>query len=230
MGALPGAVMTSVSQEDYLKAIWGLVQEGQRPISARLSEELNVSPPAVTTALRRMGRNGYVRPGPRGGIQLTAKGRRVAEHLSLRHRLAEKLLTEVLGMPWTRVHEEAEKLEHAISPEVEKRLLEYFGRRGTCPHGNPLFGGLLKLRRHQGARRLATVEAGRTVLVLHVFEKDVPFLEFLDRHRLRPGRRLMVKHRNSGNSLEVVLGGKTLPLSRRAAERIWVRVVRSEAS
>lgn len=219
--------MTTVSQEDYLKTIWGLAQEGLRPISARLSEELRVSPPAVTTALRRMGRNGYVRPGRRGEILLTARGRQIAEHLSLRHRLAEKLLTEVLRMPWTRVHAEAEKLEHAISPELEKRLLEYFGRTGSCPHGNPLFGGLAKLRRRYGARRLSTVSPGKTVRVLHVFEKDVGFLEFLDRHRLRPGRRLVVKHKNSDDVMEVGVGGKSVQLGKRAAERIWVRVVRS---
>ncbi|MFQ5817944.1 MAG: metal-dependent transcriptional regulator [Terriglobia bacterium] len=218
--------MVTVSQEDYLKAIHGLTQEGLKPISARLSEELHVSPPAVTTALRRMGRNGYVRQGPRGMIRLTAKGRRIAEHLSLRHRLAEKLLTEVLGMPWTRVHEEAEKLEHAISPELEKRLLHYFGRKGSCPHGNPLFGGLAKLRRRYAARRLATVGAGETVQVLHVFEKDVPFLEFLERHRLRPGRRLVVKQKDSGDTMEVGIGGKTVPLGKQATKRIWVRVVR----
>ncbi|MBI4462156.1 MAG: metal-dependent transcriptional regulator [Acidobacteria bacterium] len=219
--------MTTVSQEDYLKAIWGLTQEGLTPISARLSDELNVSPPAVTTALRRMKRNGYVRQEPRGEIRLTAKGRRIAEHLSLRHRLAEKLLTEVLGMPWTQVHEEAEKLEHAISPELEKRLLSYFGREGACPHGNPLFGGLAKLRRRYGARRLSTVGEGQTVQVLHVYEKDVPFLEFLDRHRLRPGRRLVVKQTNSSDTMEVELGGEGLQLGRQAAERIWVRLVRA---
>lgn len=217
--------MTTVSQEDYLKAIWGLTQEGLTPISARLSEELKVSPPAVTTALRRMKHNGYVRRERRGKIRLTAKGRRIAEHLSLRHRLAEKLLTEVLGMPWTRVHEEAEKLEHAISPELEKRLLAYFGREGSCPHGNPLVGGLVKLRRRYGARRLSSVREGQTVQVLHVYEKDVPFLEYLDRHRLRPGRRLVVKRRNSVETMEVELGGKALQLGKRAAERIWVRVV-----
>lgn len=221
--------MATVSQEDYLKAIHALAQEGLKPISARLSEELHVSPPAVTTALRRMGRNGYVRQGPGGVILLTARGRRIAEHLSLRHRLAEKLLTEVLGMPWTRVHVEAEKLEHAISPELEKRLLDYFGREGSCPHGNPLFGGLAKLRRRYGARRLATVGAGETVQVLHVFEKDVAFLEFLDRHRLRPGRRLVVKQKDSGDTIAVGLGEKTVQLGKQATERIWVRVVRSPA-
>src|SRR3972149_6328369 len=100
---------TSVSQEDYLKAIWEIVQEEQVPISARLAEELGVTPPAVTAALKRMNRDGYLRVAREGRIQLTPKGRSVAQHLVLRHRLAEKLLTEVLGLDWTRAHEEAER-------------------------------------------------------------------------------------------------------------------------
>ncbi len=106
---------TSVSQEDYLKAIWEMEQEEQEPISARMSEVLGVTPPAVTAALKRMARNGTVRLLRRGQMRLTSKGREIANHLILRHRLAEKLLSEVLGMPWTRVHDEAEKLEHTPS-------------------------------------------------------------------------------------------------------------------
>jgi DtxR family Mn-dependent transcriptional regulator len=88
---------TSVSQEDYLKAIWETVQEEQAPISARLAEELDVTPPAVTAALKRMTRGGYVRVGRDGRIELSAKGRAIAQHLVLRHRLAEMLLTQVIG-------------------------------------------------------------------------------------------------------------------------------------
>ena len=89
---------TSVSQEDYLKAIWEIVQEEQVPIAARLAEDLSVTPPAVTAALKRMTRDGYLRVARDGRIQLSRKGRNMAEHLVLRHRLAEKLLTEVIGL------------------------------------------------------------------------------------------------------------------------------------
>src|SRR5271155_1013086 len=95
---------TSVSREDYLKAIWEIVQEEQEPISARVAEQLGVTPPAVTAALKRMTRDNYLRVGREGRIHLTSKGRSVAQHLALRHQLAEKLLTEVIGLNWAKAH------------------------------------------------------------------------------------------------------------------------------
>ena len=128
---------TSVSREDYLKAIWEIVQEEQVPISARLAEELRVTPPAVTAALKRMARDGYLRVARDGRIHLSRKGREVAEHLVLRHRLAEKLLTDVIGVDWSKVHEEAERLEHGMSTEVVALLLKRFGADSTCPMSTP---------------------------------------------------------------------------------------------
>lgn len=213
---------TSVSQEDYLKAILEMEQEDQVPISARLSDELGVTPPAVTAALKRMARNGTVRLERRGRIHLTPRGREFASHLILRHQLAEKLLTEVLGMSWTRVHDEAEKLEHAISPELEELLLRYFGRDTTCPHGAPLFGGLAALKRKQSARLLTELGAGRRVEILCVFEKDRNFLHYLDQRRLRPGTRLLVEHKDYDET-QLLVAGKTVHLAKNATDRIWVK-------
>ena len=109
---------TSVSREDYLKAIWELEQDDQAPISARLAEELEVTPPAVTAALKRMTRDGLLRIERDGYIRLTRQGRSEAERLALRHQLAEKLLTDVIGLDWTLAHAAAERLEHGLSPEV----------------------------------------------------------------------------------------------------------------
>ncbi|HXE76224.1 MAG TPA: metal-dependent transcriptional regulator [Candidatus Xenobia bacterium] len=226
MGSRASRDRTSVSQEDYLKAIWEMGEEEQVPISARLSEELGVTPPAVTAALKRMERNGYVKLGPRGRIELTRKGSELAEHLMLRHNLAEKLLVEVLGMPWTRVHDEAEKLEHAISPELERLLLNYFGRESYCPHGNPLDGGLTKLRRLRDVQPLSAVRAGKRVEVVRVYEKDTRFLDYLDRLKLRPGTRLLVEHRDYDESVQAVVAGRTVHLGRDAAEKIWVKELR----
>jgi Mn-dependent DtxR family transcriptional regulator len=125
---------TSVSQEDYLKAIWEMLEEEEIPISARVAEQLGVTPPAVTAALKRMTRDDYLRMDRKGHIRLTAKGRGIAQHLALRHQLAEKLLTEIIGLDWAKAHDEAERLEHSISPEVEALLLARFGADGTCPH------------------------------------------------------------------------------------------------
>jgi len=213
---------TSVSREDYLKAIWEIVQEEQEPISARLAEELGVTPPAVTAALKRLARDGLLRVERSGRIALTRKGRRMADHLAMRHQLAEKLLTEVIGLDWTRAHDEAERLEHGISPEVEKLLLARFGADGFCPHGVPLRGGLAKLRK-SGAAALSDVAAGRAVEILCVYEKDPKFLQFLSGLSIRPGTRARIRRREYDETMTLRVGGRIVHLGKPATSRIWVR-------
>jgi DtxR family transcriptional regulator, Mn-dependent transcriptional regulator len=216
---------TSVSQEDYLKAIWELVQEEQTPISARLAEDLDVTPPAVTAALKRMTRGGYLHVRRDGRIELSAKGEEIAQHLVLRHRLAEKLLTDVIGLPWSRAHEEAEKLEHGISQEVADLLLKRFGRESRCPHGVPLVGGMAKLRKKFGALKLSEAETGGEYEVLRVYEKDPKFLEFLVGLQLQPGVRVKVHRREYDETMELSVSGqraKHIHLGKPATQRIWV--------
>jgi DtxR family Mn-dependent transcriptional regulator len=196
------------------------------PISARLAEELCVTPPAVTAALKRMTRDGYVRMQRGGVIQLTKKGQDVAEHLVLRHRLAEKLLTEVLGLEWSKAHDEAERLEHGISPEVEALLLKRFGADSSCPHGVPLFGGLARLRRKNGAVLLSEARPGDRVEVLRVYEKDPKFLDFVEHLGLKPGSNAEVRKRGYDETLTLEVDGTArgeVHLGKPATERIWVR-------
>jgi DtxR family transcriptional regulator, Mn-dependent transcriptional regulator len=217
---------TSVSQEDYLKAIWELVQEEQTPISARLAEDLDVTPPAVTAALKRMTRGGYLHVRRDGRIELSAKGEEIAQHLVLRHRLAEKLLTDVIGLPWSRAHEEAEKLEHGISQEVAELLLKRFGRESRCPHGVPLVGGMAKLRKKFGALKLSEAKIGGEYEVLRVYEKDPKFLEFLVGLQLQPGVRVKVHRLEYDETMELSVSGqrsKHIHLGKPATERVWVR-------
>jgi DtxR family Mn-dependent transcriptional regulator len=217
---------TSVSQEDYLKAIWELVQEEQPPISARLAEDLGVTPPAVTAALKRMTRGGYLRVRRNGHIELTSKGKEIAQHLVLRHRLAEKLLTDVIGLEWSRAHEEAERLEHGISHEVVDLLLNRFGRDSRCPHGVPLFGGMAKLRRKHGAVRLSEAEVGHLYEILRVYEKDPKFLDFLENFDLRPGARVRIHQREYDQTMALAVAGRRsqrIYVGKPATERIWVR-------
>ncbi len=216
---------TSVSREDYLKAIWEIVQEEQEPISARLAEELGVTPPAVTAALKRMTRDGLLVVGRDGIIALTRKGSSLADRLAMRHQLAEKLLTEVIGLDWTRAHDEAERLEHGISPEVEKLLLARFGAEGFCPHGVPLRGGLAKLRRKHGAVPLSEVAAGRAVEILCVYEKDPKFLEFLSELAIHPGVRARIRKREYDETMTIAIGSHTIHLGKPATSRIWVRAL-----
>ena len=217
---------TSVSQEDYLKAIWEIVQEEQTPISARLAEDLGVTPPAVTAALKRMAHAGFLHVRRGGQIELSAKGKSTAQHLVLRHRLAEKLLTDVIGLEWSRAHEEAERLEHGISAEVAELLLKRFGRESRCPHGVPLIGGMSSLRRSHGAVRLSEAEVGHSYEVLRVYEKDPKFLEFLEQLHLRPAARLRVHQREYDETMAVTVAGRgagRVHLGKPATERIWVR-------
>jgi DtxR family Mn-dependent transcriptional regulator len=214
---------TSVSQEDYLKAIWEMLEEEEAPISARVAEQLGVTPPAVTAALKRMTRDDYLRVGRDSRIRLTAKGRGIAQHLALRHQLAEKLLTEIIGLDWEKAHEEAERLEHGISPEVEALLLARFGAESICPHGVPLFGGLAKLRRKKGAVQLSEIPAGETVEILCVYERDPKFLHFLAGLQLKPGVRLRVTRLEYDQTMLLTANGRKLHLGAPATSRIWVR-------
>ena len=214
----------SVSQEDYLKAIWELVQEEQEPISARLAEDLGVTPPAVTAAVKRMARSGYLRVLRNGHISLSSKGRKIAQQLVLRHRLAEKLLTDVIGLPWARAHEEAEKLEHGISEEVAGLLVKRFGHDSRCPHGVPLVGGMAALRKKFAAIRLSEAAPGASYEILRVYERDPKFLEFLNERNLRPAAHLKIRKREYDETISITVGGgKEIHLGKPASERIWVR-------
>ena len=212
---------TSVSQEDYLKAIWEMLEENQLPISARLAEELDVTPPAVTAALKRMARDGHVKVHRGGQIHLTAKGRKVAEHLMLRHQLAEMLLTEIIGLPWSKSHAEAERMEHSISPEVEALLLKRFANHKTCPHGVPINGSVSQLRK-QGGVLLSELRPGESAEILCVYEKDEGFLEFLENLHLLPAAKLDILERGYDETLTVRVSGQTIHLGKPATSRIWV--------
>jgi len=217
---------TSVSQEDYLKAIWEMLEGDQVPISARLAEELEVTPPAVTAALKRMVRDGHVHVERNGRIDLTRKGRGVAERLALRHQLAEVLLTEVIGLPWAKAHDEAERLEHGISPEVEALLLKKFGNKRSCPHGVPIRGGVAKLR-SEGAVLLSDLRAKEAAEILCVYEKDPQFLEFLEGLHLLPSTKVEVVKREYDETMTLRSNGHTMHLGKPATSRIWVRRLNS---
>ncbi|HKW88452.1 MAG TPA: metal-dependent transcriptional regulator [Candidatus Acidoferrales bacterium] len=219
---------TSVSQEDYLKQIWEIVQEEQTPISARLAEDLGVTPPAVTAALQRMTRGGFLRVERSGKIELTPKGRKIAQHLVLRHRLAEKLLTDVIGIDWSRAHEEAERLEHGVSPEAVRLLLKRFGREARCPHGVPIVGGMSRLRRRYGAVPLSEAPSGQRYEILRVYEREPEFLNFVAGLKLLPGTRLRVLRREYDETMAVLVAGSSRKtyLGKPATSKIWVRRVR----
>src|SRR3954454_3206651 len=155
----------TVSKEDYLKAILEAESEGQEVISATLAHWLSVSAPAVTMALRRLKKDGLVRVESDGTVKLTPDGREIARRLAVRHHLIERMLHEVFGMKWFKVHDEAERLEHAVSANFEALLVAKLGRAGVCPHGNQMIPESPAARKRRGLVQLAAAEPGHDYLV-----------------------------------------------------------------
>jgi DtxR family Mn-dependent transcriptional regulator len=214
--------MITGSKEDYLKAILEAESEGEPVISATLAHWLAVSPPAVTMALRRLKKDGLVRVQADGHVALTPAGRKIARKLTLRHHLIERMLAEVFGMEWYKVHDEAERLEHAVSPDFEAKLLARLGRAGACPHGNLSEMESPASRRRRGLLLLAHAEAGKHYVVSGIYERDRRLLEFLEARGVRPGARLHVSGRNYDQTLTLASDAGTVALGRSAAERVWV--------
>jgi DtxR family transcriptional regulator, Mn-dependent transcriptional regulator len=214
--------MITVSKEDYLKAILQAESEGEAVISATLAHWLSVSPPAVTMALRRLKKDGLVRVRSDGHVGLTAAGRKIARKLSLRHHLIERMLAEMFGMEWFKVHDEAERLEHAVSTDFEAKLLAKLGRGGACPHGNLSEMESPDSRRRRGLLLLAQAEAGKNYQVSGIYERDRRLLEFLEARGIRPGARLSIRERNYDKTLTLSTEAGTFALGHGAAERVWV--------
>jgi DtxR family Mn-dependent transcriptional regulator len=212
----------TVSKEDYLKAILEAEGEGETVISATLAHWLNVSPPAVTMAVRRLKKDGLVRVNNEGRVRLTAAGKKIARKLTERHHLIERMLSEIFDMAWYQVHDEAERLEHAVSPNFEARLVAKLGRGKPCPHGNLSELESPASRRHRGLVLLSDAEAGKTYAVSGIYERDRHLLEFLETRGIRPGAKLGLIDRNYDKTLSIRTAAGSMVLGRSAAERIWV--------
>lgn len=218
-------VDTTASVQDYLAAVYDLASSSRKPvIGARLAKHMGISAPAVTEAVHRLGRGGYVKVGRGKELSLTPKGRQIAEVTARRHRLLERWLTDTLGLNWTDAHEEAHRLEHSISPRVEDRLAELLGMPSTCPHGNPI-PGMAKPRRVEPFP-LAQAKEGTTVVVERITEEaeaDKKLLEHLWRHDVRPGRRLTITEVAPWAGTITAAGdGQAIALGLPAAAKIWV--------
>jgi DtxR family Mn-dependent transcriptional regulator len=214
--------MITVSKEDYLKAILEAESEGESVISARLADWLKVSPPAVTMALRRLKKDALVRVQGDGHVRLTAAGRKIARKLTLRHHLIERMLAELFGMEWYKVHDEAERIEHAVSPDFEAKLLAKLGKGGICPHGNLSEMESPASRRHRGLLLLSDAQPSAAYTVSGIYERDRHLLEFLDARGIRPGARLRIVARNYDQTLTLSTSSGAISLGPAAADRVWV--------
>ncbi len=219
----------TISKENYLKTIAEAESEGETVIAATLARWLKVSAPAVTMAIRRLKRDELIRVAREGQITLTRSGRAIANRLLNRHHLIERMLTEIFGMEWYKVHDEAEQLEHAVSADFENKLRERLGDDGACPHGNRVGVDTPGDRRRRGLKPLDEGELDERLAVVSVFERDRRFLERLERLNVRPGTALCIMAA-SRKALTVDVDGQTIQIDRPAAERVWVKPMTSRTS
>ena len=211
-----------VSKENYLKAILEAEAEGRQVIPAMLAHWLEVSAPAVTMALKRLKRNGDVAVGEDGIVRLTAKGRETAYRTAMRHHLIERMLSEIFGMEWYEIHEEAERLEHAVSPAFEAKLRETLGEGGSCPHGNAVLPVNPAERKRRGEVPLSEAAEGHGYTVTSLHERDPKLLLFLHQTGIGPRQKLRVLQQNYDQTVSIELPtGKSI-LGRPAAEAVWL--------
>lgn len=190
--------MATSTVENYLKALYaeqqgaggGLVAMGAVAIA------MDVTPGTATSMVKALAESGLVDYEPRGGVRLSAKGEKLALHVLRRHRLVELFLVEVLGLDWSEVDEEAEELEHAISDKVLAKIDELLKYPSVDPHGDPIPTSKGKLPSRMLAS-LVECDLGRPVRVARVMDQNPAFLQFVDRHHLKPGTELVVRHRDA---------------------------------
>jgi DtxR family transcriptional regulator, Mn-dependent transcriptional regulator len=214
-------VRITISKENYLKAIAEAESEGETVKAVTLTRWLKVSAPAVTMAIKRLKRDALIRVAKEGQITLTAAGREIATRLLTRHHLIERMLTEIFGLEWYKVHDEAEQLEHAVSDDFERKLVERLGSEPVCPHGNIVGMDSPGARRRRGLKPLDEAGVAERLSVISVFERDRKLLEYLDGAGIRPG--VSVKLLAAGEDLEIQAEGKAARIDRTAASKVWVK-------
>jgi DtxR family Mn-dependent transcriptional regulator len=208
--------------EEYLESIYKL-QEEQHPVStSRLAEHLKLSAPSVSEMVKKLTGKGLVFQSERG-VCLTDEGKSLAKKVIRRHRLSERLLTDILGFKWDEVHDEACRLEHAISPEMEDRIAESLGNPRTCPHGHPIpdkDGKFVK----EKVKPLCDLKAREKGIIVNVFEEDPKMLKYLASLGLIPDVCVKVEEvAPFGGPLIVCVGGSRYALGREVASKIKVK-------
>jgi DtxR family Mn-dependent transcriptional regulator len=211
--------------EEYLQAVHYLKEEGTLPIQARIAERLNRSAPSVSEMLERLADDGYVRRSGRV-VELTDKGSLLAEKVVRKHRLAERLLADVIGLEWHKVHREAGRWEHVISDDVEARLVQLLGDPATCPHGNPIPGAATPSP-GDVQQPLAAVAVGDVVQVARIsedVEMDMDALVYLDEHHFVPGTKASVRSRAPDGTMMLEASGGSVAIGAELSRRIYVTV------
>jgi DtxR family transcriptional regulator, Mn-dependent transcriptional regulator len=205
------------AEEEYLQIIYWLM-EAELPITgANIARAMQLSPPTVHEMLGRLEQDGYIVRGEDKSLRFTESGREQAEAIVGRHRLIERFLTDVVGIAWDDVHEEAEKLEHAMSPAFERWMISTVGDAKTCPHGHPIVPGT----RIPGVP-LADVEVGAEIEVLRFENEAEDLLHYLKRSGMHPGLKGKLSSSN-GDEIAVEIDGRAVSVTRSVAETVSVK-------
>ena len=209
--------------QDYAKAIWSLQRRNEGPVStSALADRLAVSPASASAMLKRLEELGLVRREPYHGVRLSRAGERVALEVLRHHRLLELYLAEALGMPWDRVHDEAEVLEHAISPELSELIAQKLGHPTVDPHGDPIPGPDGEIQEGP-TRALGELEPGQRGVFSRVSDSDPDMLRWLADRGIERGDELEVVERERfGSGLTVRAGGREHALGERLASAMRV--------
>jgi DtxR family transcriptional regulator, iron-dependent repressor len=215
--SVEGVSTATVAEEEYLQILFWLQEAGLPMTGANVARAMQLSAPTVHEMVGRLQRDGYITRGADRAIAFTASGAAHAEGIVRRHRLIERFLTDVLGVPWDEVHEEAERLEHAMSPVLEERMLAAIGDAKTCPHGHPIKAGA----RLAGVP-LADVQPGASVRVLRFENEAEDLLRYLKAAGLEPGLEGELAERDDAHVGVRVAGGSVLSITPSVAETVSV--------
>jgi DtxR family transcriptional regulator, iron-dependent repressor len=207
----------TAAEEEYLQILFWLQEAGLPMTGANVARAMQLSAPTVHEMVGRLERDGYITRDRDRTIAFTGSGAEHAEGIVRRHRLIERFLTDVLGVPWDEVHEEAERLEHAMSPVLEERMLTAIGDAKTCPHGHPIAPGA----RLAGVP-LADVEVGAAVRVLRFENEAEDLLHYLKESGLEPGLQGSLLERDDEQVVMQATDGRRCVVTASVAETVSV--------
>ncbi len=211
--------------EEYLEAIYRLENKTGFARTMELSRELGVVPGSITNTIENLERKKLVVHEPYKGVKLTPNGRRIASSILRRHRLAERLLTDLLQIDWSEVHEPACKLEHALTPEIIKPLEKALGHPKKCPHGNPIPTGCGRIEEE---KTVALSELGPQIsgIVIKIIEEKPEILKKLTKLKLVPGTQLkVVKKSKKAGKLEINVAEENCTIDHDLASIIYVKQI-----
>ncbi len=214
--------MITASVENYLKAVYYLHEEGGEVSTSKLSELLHIRPASVTGMIKRMAGMNLLVYEPYRTIKLTAKGRREALKILRRHRLIESFLVEIMGLPWNRVHQEAEKWEHVVSDDVVERMAQLLGNPSHDPHGAPIPNkhGAIKPNKNISLARYPVSVDG---FVAEVDDKNAELLHYLEQNGIRPGAKVKITSiETAGGVMTITAGGRKRIISEKAAQKVYI--------